>query len=90
VFILFLIVSLGGLLRFWDLGLNPLWIDEAYFARIVRGDMDRPQEYITVMVAQLFNLRSEFGLRFMFALAGTLTIPAIYFIVKNNKSCYFN
>ena len=37
------------------------------------------------MIASLFQFQSEFWLRFMFALAGTLTIPAVYLVVRKHK-----
>jgi len=80
-----LITILSGVIIFNGLGTNPLWIDEAYFARLVRGDMSRPQEFIPVFIAQLFNLRTEFELRFLAALAGAFTPMAVYYSAKYNK-----
>ena len=83
--ILALITLVGGLLRFYDLGLNPLWIDEGLFAHLCRDSMFT-QEYIPVWIVNILGLyNDEFHLRFIFALAGTLTIPAIYYVVKRYK-----
>lgn len=82
--LLFAFTVLGAVLRFVDLGDNPLWIDEAIFA-VWSNEYKLIQEYPTIFIAHLFNFQSEYWLRFMFALAGTLTIPAIYLVVKNHK-----
>lgn len=78
------ITVIGGYLRFYNLGLNPLWHDEAFFAVMVRNGIWR-QEYIPQFIAYLFNPTTEFGLRFMSALAGTLSIPAMYLVLKKYK-----
>lgn len=82
--ILISITFIGAVLRFWDLGVNPLWVDESLFAYWSTESMF-VQEYPAIILANLFGFQSEFWLRFMFALAGTLTIPAIYLVVKNHK-----
>lgn len=79
-----LIILFGGALRFYMLGENPLWIDEVFFGFLVKDGNVR-QEFITVWIAQLFGFQSEFWLRFQSAFFGTLTIPAIYFVVKTHK-----
>jgi hypothetical protein len=84
-FLLFLITLIGGYLRFKGLGDNPLWIDESLFAHWVRNGDFPKQEYIPILVGQLFEFRSEFWLRFQSALCGTLTIPAVYFVVREKK-----
>jgi hypothetical protein len=43
------------------------------------------QEYVPHFVAWLFNLDTDYSLRFISALAGTLSIPAIYFVLKDYK-----
>lgn len=83
-YLIFLITLIGGALRFIDLGVNPLWTDESMFARWSR-DYILTQEYPTVILAHYFGFTSEFWLRFLPALAGTLTIPAIYLVAKYNK-----
>lgn len=81
---LVLITIVGGILRFWNLGENPLWTDEAFFG-FLSFDSEITQEFIPAYFVKLFNLRSDFGLRFLSALCGTLTIPAIYLVVKKYK-----
>lgn len=85
-YVYLLIVTLvGGLIRFWSLGVNPIWIDEGIFAHYCRDCMYL-QEYTTVWLVRTLGLYgNEFNLRFIFALAGTLTIPAVYFVTKYNK-----
>lgn len=82
--ILIFITTGGGLLRFWDLDVNPLWIDEAFFAQLVKSGRLK-QEYPTFLLSYWLNFDSEFWLRFISALSGTLTIPAVYLVLKKNK-----
>ena len=82
--ILVLVTLIGGYLRFHNLGLNPLWHDEAFFAMTVRDGIWR-QEFITHLIASIFNLNTDYSLRFVSALAGTLSIPAIYYVLKKNQ-----
>jgi len=81
--ILFIATLVGAYLRFKGLGDNGLWIDEALFAFMVK--QGTTQEFTTVYLAKLFNLSSEFELRSISAIAGTLTIPAFYFALKEKK-----
>jgi hypothetical protein len=68
---------LGGVLRFYDLSVPPLWIDEALLGcGYLRG-----QEFI----GNLLVVHSDFWLRFPYALAGTLTIPAVYYVTKERQ-----
>ena len=75
-----LITLFGGLLRFYDLDLRPLFVDEALFGLWVRLEIPN-QEWLPIILTRL----SQTELRFLFALSGTMTIPAIYFVVKNYK-----
>lgn len=77
------ITLLGFLLRFIDLGHYPLWIDESLFGFYIKDGAT--QEFTTVFIGQLFNLHTEFELRSLSALAGTLTIPAVYLVLKDKK-----
>jgi len=43
------------------------------------------QEHLPVMIARLFHLQSEFWIRFPFALAGSLTILAVYHSVQDKR-----
>jgi hypothetical protein len=83
-YILGLITLIGGYLRFHNLGLNPLWIDEAFFAVMVKNGVWK-QEFIPHLLTLLFNPKTELGLRLFSAIAGTLSIPAIYFVLKKYK-----
>lgn len=83
-YILALITLIGGYLRFHNLGLNPFWHDEAFFGMTIRDGIWR-QEFITHLIASVFNLNTDYSLRFVSALAGTLSIPAIYYVLKKNQ-----
>lgn len=68
----------GGVLRFYNLGGPPLWIDEALLGC---GYLTN-QEFL----GNLLVVHSDFWLRFPYALAGTLTIPASYLVLKNKNT----
>jgi len=83
----------GFILRFYNLGGNSLWLDEAttlMFARkslagiwasVAAGEFNPPLFY-WLEHGMLFFGESEFVLRFLPALFGVLTIPVIYLIGK--------
>ena len=77
------ITLIAGYLRFHGLGDNPLWVDEVGFGFLIQNGGN--QEFIPKWFGQLFGLHSEFGLRFLPALCGTLTVPAIYSIADKYK-----
>lgn len=77
------ITLLGAYLRFNELGLRPLFVDEALFALWVTGNFPM-QEWLPILLTKLMP-KTEYGIRFLFALSGTLTIPAIYYVVKHQK-----
>lgn len=83
ILFLSLITLTAGYLRFRGLGVNPLWVDEVGFGFLVQNGGN--QEFIPKWFGQLFGLHTEFGLRFLPALCGTLTVPAIYFVVDKYK-----
>jgi|WetSurMetagenome_2_1015567.scaffolds.fasta_scaffold288428_2 hypothetical protein len=87
IYILLGIVFLiGTFLRLQNLGIPPLWIDEALFAGWVAGWP--PQEFIPVFIAKLLP-NTEFFLRLPFALCGSLTILAFYRVTGGGwKSLY--
>jgi hypothetical protein len=82
--ILTLITFVGGLLRFIDLGEHGLWVDESLFGLWVRLDFPM-QEFVPIALGKLFGFSDEYGLRSISAIFGTLSIPAIYYVVKHNK-----
>lgn len=82
--IVILITILGGILRFTNLGTNPLWIDEAWFGFLARDNFIT-QEFIPAYFIKITGFYSDFQIRFFSALCGTLSIPAMYYIAKNFK-----
>ncbi len=79
-----ILTLIGAYLRFYNLGTRPLFCDEAYVGLWTRGQMTY-QEIFPVFILKLFNPTSDYGLRFLYALCGTLTIPAIWYILKDGK-----
>ena len=77
------ITLLAAYLRFWNLGVPCLWVDEGLFVGFF--DEGVHQEFLTVWLYGLFRPDTEFWIRFPFALAGTLTIPAIYLVMKDKR-----
>ena len=71
-------------LRFYDLGAKGLWVDEALFAFMVK-EGNYIQETVPVFISNILGFHSEFWLRSISAFFGTLTIPAIYIVVKERK-----
>ena len=82
--LLILITAIGAFLRFYDLGAQGLWVDESLFAFWVR-EGNYIQETVPIFIGHIFGFRSEFWLRSISAFFGTLTIPAIYIVVKERK-----
>ena len=79
--ILAIALTLGAYLRFHNLGGSPFWIDEVLYRWWVDGDQIK-QEFIPIFLSRLLP-SGEFWTRFPFALAGTLTIWAIYHVSKD-------
>ena len=87
------IVLLGFVLRFFDLGKESLWLDEAvtYYntnATSIGGvltaaynDRSPPLHFIALWGVRLFG-SSEFWLRFPSACAGIVTIVVIFFLAR--------
>jgi len=83
----------GFILRFYNLGGNSLWLDEAttltfarqsvgeIWASVAAGEFNPPLFYWLEHGMILFG-ESEFVLRFLPAFLGVLTIPVIYLIGK--------
>ena len=90
---LIILTILGLLLRFYNLGLNSLWLDEAstntfaimsipdIWKATAGGEFNPPLFYWLEHLMLVFG-NNEFTLRFIPALLGVLTIPLIYFAGK--------
>jgi mannosyltransferase len=91
--ILLLLTLVGLFLRFYNLGFNSLWLDEASTLNMSKngfleiwnislsGDFHPPLFHWTEHLMLAFG-QSEVILRFIPALLGTLTIPVFYLIGK--------
>jgi len=98
--ILLVLTLIGFFLRFYNLGLNSLWLDEASTFSISQGsffeiwqvtaggEFNPPLFYWIEHIMLLFG-NSEFVLRFIPALLGALTIPLVYFCGKEflDRNC---
>ncbi|PKL69640.1 MAG: glycosyl transferase [Methanomicrobiales archaeon HGW-Methanomicrobiales-1] len=90
---LIILTIFGLLLRFYNLGLNSLWLDEAstntfaimsipdIWKATAGGEFNPPLFYWLEHLMLVFG-NNEFTLRFIPALLGVLTIPLIYFAGK--------
>ncbi|MBA3950445.1 MAG: glycosyltransferase family 39 protein [Rubrobacter sp.] len=86
------VMVLGGFLRFYGLGIQSLWSDELaswYFSRSdgvlqvvrnVREDIHPPGYFVMLHFAQGLFGDSEWALRLPSAIAGWLSVPAIYLL----------
>jgi hypothetical protein len=84
------LVALAALLRFWRIGHQSYWLDEAFTARIVRGDFGAmldgvrhsestpPLYYALAWLWERVFGWHEAGLRSLSALFGVATVPAAY------------
>ena len=91
--ILLSLTLVGAILRFYNLGYNSLWLDEAstltfavksipdIWQATTGGEFNPPLFYWTEHIMLLFG-NSEAVLRFIPALLGVLTIPLIYLAAK--------
>lgn len=91
--VLISLLGFSALLRFYNLGWNSLWLDEAstlafasqsltgIWESTAGGEFNPPLFYWFEHGMLVFG-ESEFVLRFIPALLGTLTIPVVYFIGK--------
>jgi 4-amino-4-deoxy-L-arabinose transferase-like glycosyltransferase len=90
---LLLITLVGGSLRFYDLSVPPLWRDEAFtywrvcgtyreMLDILRFDGFMPLHYELYFLISRHVPMTPTAMRFVPALAGTLTIPAIYWVAR--------
>lgn len=93
-----LITLLAAALRFYKLGTWSFWIDEIYTinhalshfstAQLILDNIPPARNWVPVSVmlsAQVFNvwMVSEFNARLVAAIFGIITIPALYFPIKN-------
>lgn len=91
--LLLILTVVGGILRFYHLGYNSLWLDETAtlgFAQhsfsqiwelVVGGEFNPPLFYWIEHIMLYFG-NNEVVLRFVPALCGTLSIPIIYLVGK--------
>lgn len=82
IIILICLTIFGGFLRFANS--YSLWVDEAWFGFLAH-DSAITQEFIPAYFVNLLGLKSDFGLRFLSMLCGTLTIPGIYYVTKSYR-----
>jgi len=87
------ITALAAFLRFWDLGKQSLWLDEtlsvefaskdwASLWKVVSTNEANMSLYYFMLHGWLYLGKSEFAVRSLYAIAGILTIPAIYVLGK--------
>ena len=93
IYYLVALITIGALLRLYNLGFNSLWLDEAstytissqsFFAiwqSMVNGEFNPPLFYWIEHIILWFG-NSEILLRIVPAIFGILTIPVFYFIGK--------
>jgi len=86
-----LIVFFATLLRFWQLGGKPLWIDEVLFYQFVTegSTQEFVPVFITKFLSNFVNIHNEFWLRLPFALAGILCVASIFLIKGINRDSIF-
>lgn len=83
--ILLILFLLGSFLRFNYLDNKPLWIDEVSFVNEASKPDIWNREIIPAMIQYTFHFNNEFWIRFPFALAGSLTILAMYLAIKDKN-----
>jgi uncharacterized membrane protein len=89
-FILFLITLFGMFLRFYGLGSESLWLDEATSVKVakqslhsiifVQNDFAHPPLFYSILHFSLMLGNSEFFVRLPSAIFGTLSLPLIYLV----------
>lgn len=99
--ILILLTAIGSFLRFYNLGFNSLWLDEAvtyYYATLPFGelwDMLRngsefnPPLFYILESFMVYLGKDEFVIRLIPALAGIVTIPVVFWMGKefSDRNC---
>jgi len=87
-FIILVIFFFGTWLRIDKLGDKPLWVDEVlHVINVQEGSLK--QDYIPQLMGHIFGTESEFFIRLPFALFGSLSILAVYFVVKDKKAALY-
>jgi 4-amino-4-deoxy-L-arabinose transferase-like glycosyltransferase len=76
-----IIFLLACFLRFSELGEYGFFIDECLFIGMTQHIST--QELVPSLIGQLTDTNDEFSTRFPFALAGSLTVLALYWVIKN-------
>ena len=79
--LLSLIFCIALYLRLDNLGGHGYFIDEALFIGMVQHPSS--QELIPSLIGKLSNTDDEFSTRLPFAIAGSLTVLALYWVIKN-------
>lgn len=75
----------GVALRLRDIA-RPFWMDEALYMNWLSSS--RPQEFLTVWIGKILvflGLDSEVWIRLPFVLAGSLTILAVYWVIREKR-----
>jgi hypothetical protein len=78
-----IIFLLACFLRFSELGKYGFFIDECLFIGMTQHIST--QELVPSLIGQLTDTNDEFSTRFPFALAGSLTVLALYWVIKDKK-----
>lgn len=95
-FLLLLIIILGFSLRLYNLGSESVWIDESYtilgasqqtIPEVIKSiELTEGKPFLSHMLLHFwmdYFGNSEFSLRFMYLIFGTLSIFVIFFVSKN-------
>ena len=75
----------GLLLRLRDIA-RPFWMDEVLYMNWLHSG--RPQEFVTVWIGKILlflGLGSEVWIRMPFVIAGSLTILAVYWVIRDKR-----
>ena len=85
IVLLSVVVIVGALLRFWNLGQWSFWIDEVFTVRDAEGfsleswqSIPNPIPYLAVKLSIALANDSEWGSRFIPCIVGIVSIPAIF------------
>lgn len=85
IVLLSVIVTFGGVLRFWHLGDWSFWIDEAFTVRDAQSlslnslrSIPNPIPYLAVKLSILIGGNSEWWSRLIPCIVGIISIPAVF------------